>query len=93
MKIYKRTLVRLFFAIEIIVFITVYMFGSNGLQFLRRLQEDNNRLVCHIADLQKKIDSLQQEISDWQSSDFFKEKVARENLQMAKSGDQIYFLK
>jgi hypothetical protein len=32
-------------------------------------------------------------MQEWKSSDFYKEKFARERLQMAKQEDEIYFIK
>ena len=91
-KIYKKTIVRLFFLIEVIIFVGVYLFGANGLQYLIRLQNENNQLKNEIVDLQKEVKIVEQEIVSWQSDDFFKEKIAREQLQMARKGDEIYLV-
>ena len=92
MKIYKRTILRLFFAVEIVIFVSVYLFGGNGLQYLTRLKSENNSLYFEIVSLKKDITELEKQIEDWQSNDFYKEKYARERLQMAKKGEMIYFV-
>jgi len=92
LKIYKRTILRLFFAIEIVIFVGVYLFGGNGLQYLTRLKSENSTLYFEILSLKKDISNLEKQIEDWQSNDFYKEKYARERLQMAKKGEVIYFL-
>ena len=92
MKIYKRTIVRLFFAVEVMVFVGVYLFGGNGLQYLRRLQNENQKLKNEIGTLEAEVKVIEQQIVAWQADDFYKEKIAREKLQMARKGDEIYFL-
>lgn len=92
MKIYKRTIVRLFFAIEIMVFVGVYLFGGNGVQHLRRLKDENQKLKNEVVHLQIETKLVEQQIASWQADDFYKEKIAREKLQMAKKGDEIYFI-
>jgi len=91
-KIYKRTILRMFFVIEIFIFAGVYFFGGNGFQYLNRLKGENQELYGQILDLKNEIAGLEKGISDWNSNDFYKEKIAREKLQMARKGDQIYFL-
>lgn len=86
-------MVKIFFAVEVVVFIGVYLYGGNGLQNLNRLQDENVKLESEIIELKTELSSLEQAISDWKSDDYIKEKFARENLQMAKEGDKIYFLK
>jgi len=93
MRIYKKTLVKIFFAVEVVVFIGVYLYGGNGLQNLTRLQDENVKLESEIVELKTEVASLEQALSGWKSDDYVKEKFARENLQMAKEGDRIYFLK
>jgi len=92
MKIYKRTIVRLFFTVEVMVFVAVYLFGGNGLQYLHRLQDENMQLNDEIILLEQEIELIDQQIVSWQSDDFYKEKIAREKLQMARKDDEIYFV-
>jgi len=92
LKIYKRTIVRLFFTLEVIVFVGVYLFGGSGLQYLRVLRNENEKLKNEIVKLEADVKSIELQIASWQSDDFYKEKIAREKLQMAKKGDEIYFV-
>jgi len=92
MKIYKRTMMKIFFAIEIVFFIGVYLFGGNGLQYLSYLRSENKALFCDVEHLKKEVDALEKQIAEWTSNDFYKEKIAREKLQMSRKGDEIYFL-
>jgi len=92
MKIYKKTILRFFFVVEIAIFLGVYFFGGNGLQYLNRLKNENNVIKYKVLALENEICTLEKDIRDWNTSDFYKEKVAREQLQMAKHGDIIYFV-
>jgi len=92
MKIYKRTIFRLFFFIEVAIFVGVYIFGGNGMQYSHRLECENEELFAEVSALKKEVGQIEQQIVHWESDDFYKEKVAREKLQMARKNDQIYFV-
>ena len=92
MKIYKRTIVRLFFVVEVMVFVGVYLFGGNGVQYLRRLKDENQNLKNEVLQIQAEVKVIEQQIASWKADDFYKEKIAREKLQMARKGDEIYFI-
>jgi cell division protein FtsB len=92
MVITKRYLLRLFFLLEIIIFIGIYLFSAQGLQVLRSMKKDNLQVKVKIASLQDEIVELEEEVQEWQNNSFYKEKIAREELQMAKTGDEVYFL-
>jgi len=82
----------MFFVIEIFIFLGVYFFGGNGLQYLTRLKNENKQMHDQLQYLKQQMVALEKDIHDWNSNDFYKEKIAREKLQMARKGDQIYFL-
>ena len=92
MKTFKRTMLRVFFAVEVCVFVGVYLFGPGGLQAMVQLEKENKQLDAEIVQLQAEVDQWRQNIALWESDDFYKEKVAREQLQMAKAGDEIFYL-
>lgn len=92
MKKIKKIVMRSFFAFEIILFIFFYFFGAYGLQAMVQLKRENSYLLQEIVSLGQEITHLEQEINAWITDPFYKEKVAREQLQMARSGDQIYYL-
>lgn len=93
MKIYKKAILRYLFVFEILIFIGVYFFGNNGYKRIGEINDENKKLCLEIEDLKGEISVVQKEIQEWQASDFYKEKFARERLQMAKEGDEIYFIK
>ncbi len=89
---FKRTLLRGFFVLEVCVFIGVYMFGPSGLQRMISLKGENDKLNQELSSLKKEVDLWEQKITLWKSDDFYKEKVAREKLQMARSSDEVFYL-
>lgn len=92
MRTFKRTMLRVFFALEVSVFVGVYLFGPSGLQTMLRLEHENVELDQEIEKLQVEVGSWEQKIIVWKGDDFYKEKIAREQLQMARSGDEIFYL-
>ena len=88
----KRFLLRLFFTIEIMVFIFIYFFGTQGLQVVMGMRKENGMLAFQTRQLQDEVDVLKEKITTWKSDPFHKEKAAREQLHMARPYDEVYFL-
>lgn len=91
MRVVKKKILRLFFSVEVLVFTAVYLFGAHGIQTLMGLKKENNALLVDIESLKQEVVALESDIAIWQSDDFYTEKIAREQLQMAKKGDTIYY--
>jgi len=91
-KLAKRLVARLLFAVEIVFFSWAYMSGGQGLQAIWLCEQENNALEQKIAQLQSEIGSLEHELQAWQHHPFYKEKIAREQLQMARPADTVYYL-
>ena len=92
MKKFKRMLLRIFFGIEIVMCAFFYVFGANGLQTMRHMKQENTLLAARIAEERNAIKQLELQIALWQTNDFYKEKKAREQLQMAHTDDIVYYL-
>lgn len=89
----KSYVSRIFLCVEIVIFLGVYYFGVDGVKNLSSLSEENLLLDREIAQLQNEIAVYEREIVAWNSDPFYKEKVAREQLQMARADDEIFFIK
>ncbi len=89
----KRTISRALFLVELAIFSWIYFFGLHGFYNLIELRSDSDRiekkLVCKKAD----IAMLKEQIIAWNVHSFYKEKMAREQLQMARNGELIYYIK
>lgn len=88
----KKIILRVFFATEIVLFLTFYLVGSQGLQALMRMNSENNQLQQEIGTLTSAVNQVAMEIEEWKKYPFFKEKIARERLHMAYPGDELYMI-
>jgi hypothetical protein len=65
----------------------------HGFYHLLKLRSDcdlmQQKLVCKKTD----IDMLKEQIIAWNVHSFYKEKMAREQLQMARNSELIYYIK
>ncbi len=89
---FKRIIVRAFFSVEVLVCCCVYMWGKNSIATLVGLQKENQVLQGQLQGEEREIVQLENEISRWGSDPFYKEKVAREQLQMARIGERVYYI-
>ncbi|MBA3954517.1 septum formation initiator family protein [Candidatus Dependentiae bacterium] len=92
MKKIKRRIVRIAFVAEIMLVSFYYFFGSHGLQALRALSSSNKELLSAIEILEQETNALKHELAEWKTDTFYKEKQAREKLQLAYANEDIYFL-
>ena len=83
-------LLRLFFIIEMAILFVFFLVGPNGIITLINLQNENESTKTEVANLKNEITKLNSDIQKWNTNPFYKEKMAREVLQMAKSGEEVY---
>lgn len=88
----QQMTIRIFLAAEVVVFGLVYLFGSHGVAKIRALQKQTVVIQQEISGLEYDIKELDDTIIAWNTHSFYKEKVAREELQFAKEGDEIYYI-
>jgi cell division protein FtsB len=88
----KKIFMRLLLVAEMAVFGYLYFFGTNGISVLQKQREVVSDMQKNIITLKKEIGQLEHEIYAWQTDDFYKEKVAREQLQMARKGDELFYI-
>lgn len=89
----KRLLFRCFFGLEIVTFLYFYAFGSQGLPAWYALQQETKLLTAEINQLQNELVALKNFIFMFNNFDLPKEKIAREQLQMARADDIIFYFK
>lgn len=92
MKTFKQTALRVFFMIEVTAFAGVYLFGPSGLQSMMLLEKENSELDRSIERLVAEVGQCEQKIARYKADDFYKEKIAREQLQMAREGDEVFLV-
>jgi len=88
----KRFLLRLFFVVEIFIFLLMYAFGSQGVQVVLAMRKENSSVSLEVRSLQSEVEQLEKTITSWKNDPFYKEKVAREQLHMARPTDEVYFV-
>ena len=92
MKLGKQHVGRFFLCGEIIIFTGFYLFGTNGIISLRHMKKEIALLDQQILDLKGDVTHLQSTIALQKKHPFFQEKIAREQLQMARAEDEIYLI-
>ena len=88
----KRFIGRSVMVSEIVIVIGIYFFGSHGLQAYLRLRHENEMLHSDVTQLESEVASMQEEYILWQKyAEFRNEKIAREQLHMARRDEVIYY--
>jgi len=88
----KQMIARGVFLIELCALVILYLYGNHGLQNICKLERENTILTKETQRMAHEIDALEHEIAAWNHDSFYKEKVAREQLQMAYKGDEVYYI-
>ncbi len=88
----KKTLLRFFLGVEIMLFGWFYYSGARGILAVHELKQENDLIVAQIENTQKELLLLDHQIVAWHNDPFFAEKIAREELHMAHAGDEIYMI-
>lgn len=90
MKTFKQVILRTFLVVEIIIFSCTYIFGAQGLRSMWYIKNECSILEHEIEQLQVCIKQLELDIDIWKSDPFYKEKIAREQLGMAREDETVY---
>lgn len=88
----KRLAARLLFAGELLVFVWVYFYGAHGFLELTALREESTQIAMQKERKAEDIKILQDKVIAWNVHSFEKEKLAREQLQMARKDEIIYLV-
>ncbi|TET34105.1 hypothetical protein E3J61_03220 [Candidatus Dependentiae bacterium] len=88
----KRTIMRIVFTVEVLLFSWFYYYGMCGMREIYQLQAENKLFEQQIVVAHHEIGMKEEELHAWGSDPFYKEKLAREQLHMAKEGEEIYLV-
>lgn len=88
----RKSLFRVFFACEIVIMLGFYFFGSHGISALKRLGKEKQQMQQQVDSCLGEINVLHKEINEWKTSDFNREKIAREQLHMARPDELVIYL-
>ena len=88
----KHNVLQIFLGAEIVIFLLFYYGGNQGLRSVFVLADENKKISLEIEETKQEIIALENTIKTWQSDSFYKEKLAREELHMAKENEQVYLV-
>lgn len=92
MRFAKKNIGRFAFGIELALFTGYYLMGANGMGTLISMNKEIGSAQREIALLKDEVHHLQNHIALQKKHPFFKEKIAREQLQMAHENEEIYII-
>ena len=92
MKQAKKIFMKIVLVSEMMAFGYFYIFGNNGISILHHQKDVVVGLEKNILQLKNEVAQLEEEIYKWETDDFYKEKIAREQLQMARKGDELFYI-
>ncbi|GMU19820.1 MAG: hypothetical protein AMXMBFR12_10110 [Candidatus Babeliales bacterium] len=90
MRFAKKNVGRFAFAIELALFTGYYLIGTNGIVTLILMSKEIKCVQLEVSLLKDEVQHLQNHIALQKKHPFFKEKIAREQLQMAHENEEIY---
>lgn len=93
MQVKKKIVSRVLVTLEALIFLAFYCWGSEGVASLNKLRSENNNLSVAINELAAEVASLENELTRFVKDPFYKEKIAREQLQMAYKNEEILLIK
>jgi cell division protein FtsB len=88
----KKMFGHIVFYCWVITFVVYYVCGQRGLLKGYVYAREIKGIEHEISLLEREISQLEYEIDQWEREPFYKEKVAREQLQLARPGDMVYYI-
>ena len=92
MKDIKRTAFHTLIGFELVLVAFFYLCGKGGLQALRHADQINSTLLEEVKGLEKEVTLLSKELNERRQNPFYKESIARKELQMAYKDETVYLL-
>lgn len=88
----KRKIPLFLLALEVFIFSFYYYFGLEGISNLQKSKQGIALLESEIQSIMDDIFTLEKQIASCNVGDFYREKIAREQLQMAAPQETIYYI-
>lgn len=82
----------LIMGVQTLFFAGYAIFAKHGILTMRELRATNKQLQRDIASIEEKRDMLKADIADFKTYPFYQEQCAREQLQLGRPDDEIYFM-
>lgn len=79
---------------EVLVIGGFYLFSpQGGLRAIEKAWHETQDLEVQVVQLQNAVALVASDINRWQSDTFYVEKIAREQLQMMRPSEEIYYIR
>lgn len=88
----KQWVIKLVLLTELAVFCGVYFFGQEGLPQVNRLKQEGNEVAQEVIQLTQEVEALESKIIAFEEHPIHKEKIAREDLQLAYESEEVYYI-
>ena len=88
----KQTVFKIVIGLEAMLILFFYFCGKGGLQALRAADTVNTGLLEEVKALEKENDWFSKELDERLSNPFYRESIARNELQMAFKDETLYVL-
>lgn len=82
----------MFIVLELIIWSCWYCFGQKGIASIRSMQYNNAVCELQLKELQEYLIDCNHQLAQWHLSSFYKEQIAREQLQMARQNEIIFIV-
>lgn len=92
MKEVQRSILRMVIGLELIVATFFYVCGKGGMQAIRAADAIHAELLKEIGQLETDVAALERELDERLHNPYYKESVARKELQMAYQDETVYVL-
>lgn len=82
--------------IELAMFFGIYFFGSNGAKKINNLKDQEIKIKKEISELEQEVSKLEiyfNQLKTEPYKSFYKEKIAREQLQLLKDDEELFIIK
>lgn len=84
--------IKAFLISELLLFGYGYVYGTYGLYAIKIVSSQAVGLKNQIDGIKEKIKTIEAQCNQWQAFPFYQEKLARQRLNMARKGDEVYYV-
>jgi cell division protein FtsB len=92
MNFFKKKSIRVVIVAELLVWFAFYYYADQGIRQIQHMQTTNAQIQVELSAFEKEIAAYEYELAQWNKFTFYKEKIARESLQMARPHDMVFYL-
>jgi len=92
MKQIKKGILRALFTLQVVGVVYIFITGKHGWQYINAHHNENKLLEKEVNQLKGEVTALEKRLLSWKNDPFYLEKYAREQLNMARPQEHIYYL-